>query len=180
MSSSRKRSQIVAEVAVFAGLYFALTIALAPISFLPFQVRVSDILIMASAIVGISATYGVFLGCILANLFPVGYPPNPIDIVGGSIANLLASYAVYRIAYGRQGKLRLTIASLTSASIITLIVGSYLPFIILPNVSWGDVVWLGYAGVFPGELISQTILGLPLITAVKKVLEARKLQIKEY
>ena len=91
--------QQVAETVIFAALYFLLTFILAPISFLLFQVRVSDALIMLSAVLGLPVVYGVFLGCIFANLFPVGYPPNLLDVVFGSIANLVAPYTVYRICY---------------------------------------------------------------------------------
>ncbi|RLG02334.1 MAG: QueT transporter family protein, partial [Thaumarchaeota archaeon] len=86
------KALLIAETLIFAALYFALTFILAPISFLPLQVRVSDSLIMLSAVLGLPVVYGVFLGCILANLFPVGYPPNPVDVVFGSLANLIASY----------------------------------------------------------------------------------------
>ncbi len=172
MLSARKKTglQSVAAAVLFTGLYFALTIALAPISYLPLQVRISDVLIVMSVVAGLPAVYGVFFGCILANLFPVGYPANPIDVVAGSLANLIASYSAYRIAYQRTEKLRIVAATLTSSLIVTLIVGSYLPFIILPNVSWTDMLWIGYLGVLPGELISQMALGIPTIMTIQKLI----------
>lgn len=160
--------QKMAIAVLFTGLYFTLTIALAPISYLPFQVRISDMLIVMSVVLGLPVVYGVFFGCILANLFPIGYPPNPIDIVAGSLANLLASYAAYRIAYRRARKLRVVIASFTSTIVVSLIVGSYLPFILMPNVSLMDVIWKGYIWVFPGELVSQMALGIPAVLTLQK------------
>ncbi len=165
--------QQVAETVIFAALYFLLTFILAPISFLLFQVRVSDALIMLSAVLGLPAVYGVFLGCIFANLFPVGYPPNLLDVVFGSIANLVASYTVYRICYAKVNKLRVIASSFISSSIITLIVGSYLPFIIFPNLSWRDVAWMGYAGVLPGELLAQTVIGSSLVLALARIPRVR-------
>ncbi len=159
-------------MAIFTALYFLLTFIFAPISFLPFQVRVSDALIMLSAVVGLPAVYGVFLGCILANLFPVGYAPNPFDVVFGSLANLIASYLVYRIAYGKPDKLRIIASGAISSAVVTLIVGSYLPFIILPNVSWIDMLWLGYLGVLPGEVVAQIAIGGSIVMALKKFLRA--------
>ena len=172
MLSARKKTgiQAIATTVLFTGLYFALTIALAPVSYLPFQVRVSDVLIVMSAVVGLPAVYGVFFGCILANLFPVGYPANPVDVVAGSLANLIASYSAYKIAYQRSEKLRIVAATLISTLIVTFIVGSYLPFIILPEVSWIDVLWIGYLGVLPGELISQMVLGIPTIMTIQKLI----------
>jgi hypothetical protein len=123
--------QRIAEMMVFAALYFILTFMLAPISFLPFQVRVSDALIMLSAIFGLPAAYGVLPRMPLRKLPPRRYPPNPLDIVLGSLANLAASYTVYRICYSRLSRLRIILSSLASSLIIALIVGSYLPILIL-------------------------------------------------
>ncbi|MEM3921661.1 MAG: QueT transporter family protein [Nitrososphaerota archaeon] len=172
--SYMKMTQQIAEMSVIAAIYFVMTFALAPISFLPFQVRLSDALIMLSAILGLPAVYGVFLGCLFANLFPLGYPPNPIDVVLGSLANLMASYAVYRICYGKLNKLRVILSSLASSLIITLIVGSYLPALILPSFSWWDVVWIGYLGVLPGELIAQSLTGSTIVLALARMLKLRK------
>lgn len=169
-----KLVQQVAEMMVFAALYFILTFMLAPISFLPFQVRMSDMLIMLSAVFGLPAVYGVFLGCIFANLFPVGYPPNPLDIVLGSLANLISSYIVYRICYSRLNRLRVILSSAVSSLIITLIVGSYLPILILPSFSWWDVVWIGYLGVLPGELVAQSVIGSALVLALAKIPRLRE------
>jgi len=166
--------QRIAEMMVFAALYFILTFMLAPISFLPFQVRVSDALIMLSAIFGLPAAYGVFLGCLFANFLPVGYPPNPLDIVLGSLANLAASYTVYRICYSRLSKLRIILSSLASSLIIALIVGSYLPILILPSFSLWDVVWVGYIGVLPGELIAQLAIGSALVLALARIPRLRE------
>lgn len=171
----RARSvQRIAEMSVIAALYFILTFMLAPISFLPFQLRMSDALIMLSAILGLPSVYGVFLGCLLANFFPVGYPPNPLDIVLGSLANLIASYTVYRICYNRLNRIRVILSSLISSLIIVLIVGSYLPFLILPSVFWWDIVWLGYIGVLPGELVAQSIAGSALVITFARIPRLRE------
>ncbi|MCL7393617.1 MAG: QueT transporter family protein [Thaumarchaeota archaeon] len=164
----------IAEIIIFAALYFTITFLLAPISFLPFQVRVSDALIMLSVIFGLPAVYGVSLGCLFANLFPVGYPPNPLDIVFGSLANLAASYTVYRICYSRLSRLRVILSSLLSSLIITLIVGSYLPILVLPSLSLWDMVWVGYIGVLPGELIAQSIIGSAMVLALARVPKFRE------
>jgi len=159
---------MVAEAAVIAAAYFALTWVLAPISFLPFQVRFSDSLIMLSAVFGGSAAWGVFLGCVIANCFPVGYPPNIIDIAFGSLANLVSGYVVLALTR-RYSRVRLVAASLASSLIVTLIVGTYLPIIILPKFTVRDILFLGYLGVLPGELISQTVLGVWIVEGVRRL-----------
>lgn len=165
----RTHLRMIAETILIAATYFALTWILAPIGFLPFQVRFSDSLIMLSAVFGEAAAWGVFLGCIIANCFPVGYPPNIIDIVFGSFANLISGYVVLAITK-RYSRIRLIIASLASSLIVTFIVGTYLPILILPRFTVKDILFLGYLGVLPGELVSQAILGVWLVEGIKRLL----------
>lgn len=168
----RNKNKLIADTITFGGLYFALTIALAPISFLPFQVRVSDLLIPMSMIFGWGAIYGVSLGCFIANLFPVGYTANPLDIIFGTLANFLASYAAWKISISRPQptKAKILLGCLASAAVVTAVVGSYLPYIILPSVSWEDAVFLGYLGVLPGELIAQVGLGGTVVAGVRRLM----------
>lgn len=164
------RTADIAMAAAVASLYAAVTYAFAPISFLPFQVRVSDALIMLPAALGAPAVLGVALGCLVANMFPYGYAPNIIDIVFGSAANLLAGYAVYKLAYGKVGKRRMLLSSLVAALIVTAVVGSYLPFIIPleGEVTLLTLLTIGWLGVLPGEIVAVVLLGVPLAEVVKK------------
>lgn len=153
---------------LFAGLYFALTIALGPISYGVFQVRISDALIVMSVIAGLPAVYGVFFGCILANLFPAGYSPNPLDIVAGSLANLLASYIAYKIAYQWTGGPRLILAAFLSTIVVSAIVGSYLPLILMPDIPWPEAFLTQFPLILLGEVVSQMILGTQLVIVIRK------------
>ena len=166
---NRASLMTIAGTVLIASTYFALTWILAPISFLPFQVRFSDSLIMLSAVFGEAAAWGVFLGCIIANCFPVGYPPNIIDVVFGSLANLISGYVVMALTR-RYSRVRLVAASLISSLIVTIMVGTYLPIIILPKFTVKDILFLGYLGVLPGELVAQAVLGVWLVEGVRKLL----------
>ena len=82
--------------AVIAAVYAALTIALAPISYGPVQFRVSEALTALPFLMP-GTVWGIFAGCILANL----YTGSVVDIVFGSLATLLAALLTARI--GKQG-----------------------------------------------------------------------------
>jgi uncharacterized membrane protein len=83
--------------AVFAALYAVINLvqALSPVGnpsiYGPVQLRVSDFLIALAALLGLPVAIGVTVGCALVNVFgPIG----PIDIVFGSLANLVAASVV--------------------------------------------------------------------------------------
>jgi len=83
--------------AVFAALYAVINLvqALSPFGnpsiYGPVQLRVSDFLIALTALFGTPVIIGVTVGCALVNVFgPIG----PIDVVFGSIANLIAASLV--------------------------------------------------------------------------------------
>ena len=85
-----------ATSAVIAAVYAALTIVLAPISYGPVQFRVSEVLTVLPFLMP-STVWGVFAGCIIANL----YTGSILDIVFGSLATLLA--ALLTAWFGKQG-----------------------------------------------------------------------------
>ncbi len=80
--------------AVIAALYAALTLLLAPISYGNLQCRVSEALTLLPAVLP-QAIPGLFVGCLIANLFSPAV--NVFDIVFGSLATLLAAYGTYKL-----------------------------------------------------------------------------------
>jgi uncharacterized membrane protein len=89
-----KHSTTVTFTAVFAALYAVGVVLLAPISFQVFQVRIADALLPLSILFGWPAILGLTLGAFVANLFG---GLGPVDVVGGTLANLLARYIAWRI-----------------------------------------------------------------------------------
>lgn len=79
--------------AIIAALYAALTVLLAPISYGIMQVRVSESL-TALAYFEPAAIPGLFIGCIVANVFGGN---GPWDIVGGSLITLVAAALTWKI-----------------------------------------------------------------------------------
>ena len=85
------------EGAVIAALYTALTLVLAPISFGPFQCRVSEVLTILPIFTP-AAIPGLTLGCILSNAVGAAMGTNILgilDIFVGSAATLLAAVCTY-------------------------------------------------------------------------------------
>lgn len=165
MKNSKKtvnRSKDVALTAVLAALYAADVIFFAPISFSPVvQVRVADILLPLSILFGLPAIVGLGIGVLVGNFF--GSPFGGIDIVGGTIANLVATalaWVVGRRAFRGAWVSAIAIEILT----VTFIVGSYLTlFSNLP-------LWVNWLGVMTGEIIAVGVGGYALLKAVNRVM----------
>ncbi|MEM2104904.1 MAG: QueT transporter family protein [Candidatus Bathyarchaeia archaeon] len=144
-------SKEVALTAVFAGLYAAGVVLLAPISFGVYQVRVADALLPLSIIFGLPSAIGFSLGCLVANIYGgLGI----IDIVGGAIANFAACVLAWCV--GRDGFVRRFFGTLVETLTITVIVGGYLSLIF--NVP----VEVGLFGIFIGSVVAINALGFAL------------------
>ncbi len=76
--------------AAIAALYAALTVALAPISYGPIQIRLSECMTLL-AFYGGNRIPGLVAGCFLANL---GSPFGVTDIIVGTFATFVSVYAM--------------------------------------------------------------------------------------
>ena len=76
--------------AVIAALYAALTLLLAPLSFGPLQLRLSEAMTLLPMILP-QAIPGLFVGCLIANL----YTGMLTDIIFGSMATLISAIGTY-------------------------------------------------------------------------------------
>ncbi|MEM1672873.1 MAG: QueT transporter family protein [Archaeoglobaceae archaeon] len=152
----------VVKIASVASLYAATTIALAPISYDVFQVRIADALMMLPSIMGFNAVVGLAVGCAIAN---VASPFGVIDVVFGALTNFLAGLVVYTVA--RKPTLpRLVLASILSSVVTASIIGYFVLHLIA-----GVPLLLSLASVFVGSIISIGALGVPLATFLKKVIK---------
>lgn len=89
----RNITKAIAQAAVIAALYAALTIFIMPASYGVMQLRVSEALTVLPAFTP-AAIPGLFIGCMVANLVsPVGL----VDVVIGSAATLIAAVASYKL-----------------------------------------------------------------------------------
>ena len=160
----KSRSRFVAETSLFAVLYAVGVLLLAPISFGVLQVRVADALIPLSILFGWPVVAGVTLGNLVANA--LGSPFGIVDIVGGTVANFVASYLAMRIAYTRFGGSWLL--GCTSANlVVSVIVGGYITW--LAQIPLDSPVWeLPIVGVLLGSTVSINIAGYLLLKALER------------
>ena len=142
--------------AVFAAVYAVGVAFLAPISFQIFQVRIADALLPLSMIFGWPAVLGLSIGAFVANFFG---GLGPVDMIGGSLANFIATFAAWRIVQ-KQGRNWIPVGVATEVLIITFIVGPYLSYLLAMPLE------LGVLGVLLGSVVAIGILGSILLFAL--------------
>lgn len=158
------KTKDVALTIVISALYAGLVLVFAPISFWITQVRVADSLIPLSVALGWPAVLGVTIGCAAANII-TPLPSVFIDITLGSAANFIASYGAYKLASASSQSKRKFLACLFSAVVVTVIVGTYIAWLLeLP-------LWLGWVSLFFGSFISMCVLGYAILTALGRIAE---------
>ncbi|MEM3546299.1 MAG: QueT transporter family protein [Candidatus Bathyarchaeia archaeon] len=165
------RTQESALTVTVASLYAVLTLALAPISFGPIQLRISDCLITLSALLGPPIVIGVTLGCFIGNLLFYVSGGAFIMSLGlvfdatlGPLANLVASLTLFKL------RRRVRVAAFLAALEIGVIVGSYLWLIFPPpELTPGLPAWLYVIiSVSLSSLISVAVLGYAILTLFKR------------
>ncbi len=152
-----------AQAAVVAALYTALTVLLAPISFGAVQCRVSEALCVLPYLMP-SSVWGLFLGCLLGNLI-MGAPW--FDIVFGSLATLAAALCTYWFS---RWKLPRCFAPLPGVVFNALVMGAVLTYgYLLPLPYWTSALYVGV-----GQAVACYAIGLPLLYILcrnKRILE---------
>jgi uncharacterized membrane protein len=147
-------TKFITKVGIIAALYTVVTIILAPFSYGPIQVRVSEALTVLPFISS-AAIPGLFLGCFVANIYGgLGL----YDIIGGSLCTLMAAFLTNFLAKTKKPIL----APLPPILINALGVSLYLHLLFkLPY-------WLTVFYIASGEIVACFILGYPLLKLVLK------------
>ena len=163
------RSRNLALAAVFGALYAALVIGFAPISNLPIQARVTDALMPLTILFGWPAILGLGIGTVVGNSAAdslTGFPSASIglDIVGGSLVNLLDGFLAWKIGQ-RSWRIRnwnasWFIATLVETALISVVVGGYL------SVVFSIPLGLSILGILVGEIIAINIGGFVLLNII--------------
>jgi uncharacterized membrane protein len=148
---------------LFAAFYAVLVVVLAPISFGPVQLRVADVLIPLSALLGWPVVIGVTLGCFLCNAY---FWLGPLDVIFGPIANLIAASVIVQL---RRKRL---LACFAGALPIGIIVGGgYLWIYFPPPDIFGLVLpaWLAMmVSITLSSFIAITLIGYLILVAVSR------------
>lgn len=156
-----------AAIGMIAALYAGLTLVLAPISYGPIQVRISEMLTMLPLFYS-PAVWGVTLGCFISNLVGVFLGVNLLgvyDIFIGTIATLLAALITLKCK-------EFKIANIPWISILApivmngLFVGAELAYVMMPDTFLQGFVINGLQ-VALGEAIAVIVL-YPLVKIIAK------------
>lgn len=90
------KTKYYAQIAMVATLYTVVTLVLAPLSYGPIQVRVSEALTVLP-LIWQPSIISLTIGCLLSNLIGVHMgTTGPIDIVVGTLATFLAAVCTYK------------------------------------------------------------------------------------
>ena len=145
--------KILTRLALVAGVYVALTVALAPISYGMVQVRIAEALMLLCCI---DRRYGIALtlGCAIANIFG-GF--GLTDIIIGTLATALSALMMCRTK-------NTFLASLWPVLFNGILVGGMLTWLT------ATPFWLNALSVAAGEFISVSLLGVLLFTLLQKKL----------
>ncbi|HDP70484.1 MAG TPA: QueT transporter family protein [Actinobacteria bacterium] len=159
------RTHFLTRAAIIAALYATLTIIFAPISYGQIQVRVSEAL-TALAYFEPAAIIGLYIGCLLANIYG---GLGPLDIFFGSFLTLAAAFLTWII-----GKFFIKTSQKTyiyKGSLLGLfppvLVNAFGVGLIL-KIVLGVPYWITVLYVGVGEAIAVYVLGYPLLTILLK------------
>ena len=153
-----------AIAAIVGAAYAALTMALAPISYGPIQMRVSEVLCILPFFMPCT-TWGLFIGCAVSNLISAA---GIWDVIFGSLATLGA--CLYIQALGQRGRgasswMRVVLAALMPVIWNAVIVGAMLMWALTDTVfpHFSATFWVFAGEVGLGELIVMFVLGIPVL-----------------
>ena len=153
MKNKKKPTLYLAQSAIIAALYVALTLIFAPISFGVVQLRVAEALTILPLFTS-AAIPGLFIGCVLANLFGGAII---WDIVFGSLATLIGAILGYAL---RKNRWLVPIPAILANTVIV-------PFVLFYGYGFTDTAlpWL-FVYIFVGEVLGCYLLGELLATAL--------------
>ena len=153
------------SAAAVAAIYAALSAALAPISYGPVQLRIAEAMCILPFFLPFT-TWGLFIGCIAANLLSMY---GPIDIIFGSMATLMAACCTMMTGKKSRSLPAKLLACLPPVVFNGVIVGAV--------IAWaetsGDAFWAAFAfngaTVALGEAVVMYAVGLPLMIYLPKL-----------
>ncbi len=139
--------------AVIAGLYAALTLLLAPISFGPLQLRVAEALTILPALMPFSV-WGVAVGCLISNIF---YPLMGIyDVIFGTLITLAAALLTSRLK------------NMWIAPLPPVLLNAFLLPLVWYFALNETAYWLNVLTIFAGQTLALYAVGIPLYAVMKR------------
>ena len=146
MKDTRSQVLKLTQGAMIAALYVVLTMAFAPISFGPMQLRIAEALTILPLFTS-AAVPGLFAGCILANILGGGVI---WDIIFGSLATLIGAWLGYKL---RENRWLVPLPAVVSNTLI-------IPFVLRYGYGVADIpLPLMMVYIAAGEVAGCYILG---------------------
>ena len=146
MKDTRSQVLSITQGALIAALYVVLTMAFAPISFGPMQLRIAEALTILPLFTA-AAVPGLFAGCILANILGGGVI---WDIIFGSLATLIGAWFGYKL---RENRWLVPLPAVVSNTLI-------IPFVLRYGYGVADIpLPLMMVYIAAGEIAGCYILG---------------------
>ncbi len=144
---------------MIAAIYAALTLLVAPIGFGLIQCRISEALCVLPLFTP-AAVPGLFVGCLLANVFT----GELMDIIFGSLTTLLAALATYLIGKKCSKRVARWLAPLPAVVLNALVVGWLLAYVY--GESAGFLICALAVGA--GQAVACYGIGVPLSLLLEK------------
>jgi uncharacterized membrane protein len=172
----KKSPLFLTQAAVIAAAYIVLTLPFAQFAFGQIQFRLAEALTVLAALTP-AAIPGLFIGCLLTNAFFNPSPLGLVDILLGSTATLIAAVLTWGLSRILAGKMEKTAVSRFLRGVIILlppvvvnavVVGTYLPYLIMEEtitlgIILGFVTW-----IFISEAIVVYLIGWPVMQGLKR------------
>ncbi len=146
--------RFLAQGAMIAAVYVALTVVFAPISFREIQVRVAEALTILPVFTP-AAIPGLFIGCLIGNIAGGALVP---DIIFGSLATLIGAFGTWKLR--RAHPFLAPVPPILANTVIVPFVLKYAYEVPLP-------VPFMMLTVGAGEILSCGVLGILLYYALR-------------
>ena len=178
----KKSVQLIAQAAIIAAIYVVLSLATYQFSYLEIQCRLAEALCMTIFFTP-AGVWGVFIGCLITNIFGGAW----LDMVFGSLATLIAALLTRPIANRIRAKHGRTLSLKHSLLIpipTVLVNALIIPFVLYYGygvtefasaTSQFAVLGLLAFSVFAGEMISCYVFGPILVQVLNRVDKSQKL-----
>lgn len=151
---NNKTTVLIAQSAIIAAIYVALTLAFAPISFGAIQFRISEALCILPYFT-FAGVPGVTLGCLLGNILGGAALP---DIIFGTLATFIGAVLSYEVR--NISKWLVCVPPILSNTII-------IPFVLRFAYGVPDMIPYLMLTVGIGEILAIAVLGNILIAALE-------------
>jgi uncharacterized membrane protein len=159
-------------LAASIGAVYAILVGLLPATSVPVvQVRVADVLMPLSIVFGWPAVLGVTIGAGIGNLaadsiFGLSGASIGVDVIGGSLANLVAATLAWKIGSRnwtfKGRRISWLLATNTETIVIAFTVGTYLGWL------FAIPYWLSIIGILAGSIVAISIGGYLVLMALTR------------